>query len=169
MRRPRFRLRTLMIVVAAIAVAMGYKLRADRLRERAKYHRLQELVHETLLYDGGCSFGVDDWEALQVIERTPCGADVRPASPEAALILEARALQRPAKLERYRKLAADHAGRARDLEHSALRPWLPVSNDLPPPEPLPPPDRRILHGRDAKGSAGNTRSSMEATTERNSG
>jgi hypothetical protein len=137
MRRPRFRLRTLMIIVAAIAVATGYRLRADRLRERAKYHRLQELVHETLLYHGGCSLGVDDWEVLQVIERTPSGVDVRLASPEAALILAARALQRPAKLERYRKLATYHARLARELERSALCPWLPVSNDPPPPESLP--------------------------------
>src|SRR5262245_37419449 len=106
MRRPRFRLRSLMMAVAAVAVLTGLGVRADRLRQRARYHREQERYYGFLAFmmDYRCAT-MERTEELLAVEETPGGGlSIRPASPEAERLLEARARLVDERKKAFRRL-----------------------------------------------------------------
>ena len=121
-------LRTPMIIVAAIAVAMGYGLRADRLLRRAREYRFYMLV-----CDSACPPRFpDDPRGVLLIEQTGEGARRFPPPPDWGHRNEKRIGRISAWKAAIRELHAYHGRRAREMERSAICPWLPVSNDPPP-------------------------------------
>ena len=125
----RFRLRSITIVVAVLALLMGFGIRSARLRNRAYFHYQQKLVHSSLAaLSGRC--GLD--EDLITVELTPDGASIRSASPQADQTLKLRDARRAARKKVDEKLSAYHALCARRFRHAAFRPWLAVSIDPPP-------------------------------------
>ncbi|MFI5456356.1 MAG: hypothetical protein ACHRXM_12985 [Isosphaerales bacterium] len=135
MKLPCFRLRSLMMTVAGLAVVVGLGLRSARLRELAKYHHDRKLHYSVLALILGRCGSFDGLDELCTIELTPEGASVRPASPEAEQILKLRARERAVQKRALEDLAAYHARCAHRVERAASRPWLSVSIDPPPPEP----------------------------------
>jgi hypothetical protein len=121
--RLRFRIRSLLIAAAVIAIVLGLRFhsRAMQLREHAKKHRQLELLHSALgdvLGRCGCGGNLDE---LLTIEITPAGADVRPKSECARRILELRKAELAARKQEHRRISAYHARCARLLECAA---WL---------------------------------------------
>jgi hypothetical protein len=135
MRNRCFRVRSLMIAVAGIAIALGLGLRSVKLLERAKEHHRSELVHSAVAALGGrCGIG-DDLDELLTFELTPAGALIRPKSPDAERALKLRAAQIAVRKREHEELSAYHARCARQLEHAAWRPWLSVFLAAPPIDP----------------------------------
>jgi hypothetical protein len=126
-----------MTAVAAVAVLTGLGVRADRLRQRTRYHREQEAYYGLLAFGMEHRCGTMDLrDELLTFEKKPGGGWlIRPASPEAERILEARARWVDDRTKAFRRLEAYHARRARECARAALRPWAIVSGERPPPEP----------------------------------
>jgi hypothetical protein len=104
MRLPKFRIRTVMIAVAVLAIALGglaglqqLGQRMQRFRALARNHRQQGIVNRLRL------------EGL--VAHQAAKADI----------------------ERYRTRADYHDALNRKYEYAARHPWLPVSSDPPEP------------------------------------
>jgi hypothetical protein len=129
-RLPRFRIRTLMVVVALAGVIAGTLVGCARMAARrqrfnalAKAHGSDELVARSLAkmaYDQ-----IDTLAAMRKAEE----ANGNPPDPWDDVIAQAR-------LQATHSCAfADyHAALKRKYEHAARRPWLPVPPDPPEPE-----------------------------------
>ena len=111
MRPPRFRLRTLLVAVAVVALALGAGMILQRqsiLRRTAAYHERMERVQAAK---------VRGIENLARAATTPELA----AETRADAMVEAR-------------IGAHHARLKQKYRRMSTRPWLPVAPDPPPPE-----------------------------------
>jgi len=131
---PRVRIKTLMIAVAAVGLALGLEQRWARSQARAKYHSGQEMFYSFLSKHRGWGTGVD--EDLTTLVRSPDGLwELRPVSAEAEKILQERTARRAARIEWLERLAAYHGRLSREYAHCSTRPWIVVREDGPPAEP----------------------------------
>jgi hypothetical protein len=141
--RPRFRLWTLLVLVAIIALGLGGEMmrrrRAGYLRAAAEHAtkaaRYGQFVEAVL----GMA---RDWDQRAVDE-------AEMAQKSAVLALESFAIEQREQVERNKKrairrredaariakLANYHAAMKRKYQQAARYPWLPVAPDLPKPDP----------------------------------
>jgi len=131
-RMPRFHLRSVMMIVAGLAVVMGLGVRSAHFRERSQYHRDLARSYRLLawlLYQCGT-------DKLLTLELKPGGgAILRRISPEAERKLNELANRKAVRKAALERLGAYHDRYARSYEGAALRPWTIVTVDPPPPEP----------------------------------
>src|SRR5262245_9148943 len=109
MRPPRFRVRTLMLAVAVVAVAAGLWHRSERFRRLAQYHQQANV------------WIILDWGAVENAEKE--GWNWVGTPPVKAV------LPRPSKAR-----ILWHDALRLEYEGAARRPWLPVEPDPPEPE-----------------------------------
>ena len=129
--RPRFTVRRLMVLVAIVAIAFGYRnaiRRRDKFEFQAFFHRQE--MQDCRAYLAGATVLTTEGDGKRTYRRAvPTGPD--------PFIADARSrgwgveLFEPASLKR---LEAYHAAMTAKYERAARYPWLPVEPDPPEPE-----------------------------------
>jgi hypothetical protein len=134
-RLPRFRLRTLLIAVAGVAVLIGVddmRRRRDRSLAIRARHAAEEKHCQHMVQAHSEVAAQNEAEAKRLREAVRAGADERIA--QFAVVIESAAASGRAKAQRQLTLARFHGELRRKYDRAARRPWLPV-----PPDPHPPP------------------------------
>lgn len=111
MRAPRFRIGTLMLVIAVVALPMAV---AATLQRRSRLFQEMAAQHQQAVVNLQKEADISDLEVY--LFTTPAQGDPRPPDELAV---------------RFTEFIGYHYGMTAKYEHAALRPWRPVETDTP--------------------------------------